>query len=137
MNRALTAVEERRLGEREGDDGGGVEKEEEEEDEPVGVVEHLGAVLPGDAEEQDDDDERDGGRAEGVEEPGDPVHPVGQPHHLHQLLHPRRLLLHDAPGQRHQDDREADPQEARQHGAHDGANVVLQVGGEGHGLIRR
>ena len=133
---SLTAVKECRDGEREGDDGSGVKEEEDEEDEPIGVVEHSGALLPLDADEHDNDDECDRGRAHRVDEPGDPVHPVRQPHHLHQLRHPRRLLLHDASRQRDEQDGEAEPQEARQHRPHDRADVVLQVSGEGHGLER-
>ena len=60
---SLTTVKKRRYGEHERDDGRDVKEEEDEEDEPVGVVEHFGAVLPRDADQQDNDDERDRGRA--------------------------------------------------------------------------
>jgi hypothetical protein len=53
----------------------------------IGEVEHLSAArLPFHAHEDDGDHDGYGGRGQGVEEPGRPVHPVGKTHELHQLL---------------------------------------------------
>ena len=83
---------------------------------------------------QDDCEENTGGEHDGeaVEEPGDPVDAVPQPHHPHRLLQPHLLLVHNRlddhgggvdPGKSHEEGE----------GPGDGDDEpVLDVAGVGH-----
>ena len=84
----ITALKECGQGKEEDDERHGVEEEKEVEQAGVGIGhDPARAGDPLDADQHDHDGDRDHGRADDREEPGQPVHPVGQAHQLHQLLH--------------------------------------------------
>ena len=71
----------------------------------------MALVLCTDGEYDDEQDDGDEHHDEGGDGPGQPVHAVAQPHHLHHLLQTTLLLVHNAfnnhgrcvdPGQHHE-----------------------------------
>ena len=81
-----TFVEEDTDGKAEVDGGDDVCEKEDEEHRRRGVADHAAILADRDAEEDSNDDAGDEEQQEVLEEPGTPVQPVAQSHHLHQLL---------------------------------------------------